>query len=191
MDENVYQELENRVKGSVNSYKVFGFSHIVVIGSVADIMDSSLRTIIDGMFRRTKTHCKNEEESELYRQRLCKLYLTYFRKGLVNVDLLEPKLAKILTVQVESPNECLADRLAALRLKVAERTKRVKSLLALQSRLKTNTVFAEWTISKVEQPIYEAQKELANVECVSPDDFTFIKNNLNRLRNSINYLDLN
>lgn len=191
MDENKYQEFANRLKGSVNSYKVFGFSHIVVIGSIADILDSSLRTIIDGMYRRTKIHCKTEEESELYRQRLCKLYLTYFKKGLANVDRLEPKLAKILTVQVESPNESLADRLAALRIKVAERTKRVQSLLALQNRMKTDTVFTEWIISKVEHPIYEAQKELANVECVSPNDFASGKNNLDRLKNAINYLDLN
>lgn len=192
MDENDgYQEFANRLKESVNCYKVFGFSHIVVIGSIADILDSSLRTILDGMYRRTKTHCKTEEESEVYRQRLCKLYLTYLRKGLANVDRLEPKLAKILTVQVESPNESLTDRLASLRMMVAERTKRAQSLVALQSRMKTEAVFAEWVISKVEQPIYEAQKELAEVECLSPADFASSKNNLNRLRDSINYLDLN
>lgn len=191
MDENESQEFANRLKGSVNSYKVFGFSHIVVISSITDIMDSSLRSIIDGMYRRTKAHCKTEEESELYRQCLCKLYLAYFRKGLVNVDRLEPKLADILTVQVESPNESLTDRLAALRLKVAERTKRVQSLLALQSRMKTDTVFTEWIISKVEQPLRESKNKLANKEHFSLDDFEKGKNNLNRLRDSINYLDLN
>lgn len=191
MEDNLCEELENRLKESVNTYKVFGFSHIIIIGSITDIMDSSFRSIIDGMYRRTKSHCKTDEEVEIYRQRLCKLYLSYVRKGLASIDCLEPKLANILTVKVEKPVEDTSVRLAKLRTMIAERTKRVQSLLALQSRLKTDTVLAEWVISKVEPTLFETEKDLGNAKCVSPNDFLSIFNSLNRIKNSFNSLELN
>lgn len=191
MEDNIYEELQIRLKESVNTYKVFGFSHIIIIGSVTDIMDSSLRSIIDGMYRRTKSHCKTDEEVEIYRQRLCKLYLSYFKKGLAKVDCLEPKLANILSVTIEKPIKNINDRIVDLRTMVAERTKRVQSLLALQSRLKTDTVLAEWVISKVEPILFETEKNLGNTKCVSPNDFLSIFNCLNRIKNSFNSLELN
>lgn len=187
----VCQELTKRLKESEKSYKVFDFSHVIITGSVVDIMDTFLRSVIDSMFRRTKLHCKTEQETEMYRQRLCKLYLAYVNKGLAIVDCLEPKLAKILIVKEEAHSENLNDRLATLRIKVAERTKRLQSLLALQSRLKTDTVLAEWVISKAEPVVYEAEKNLSNMECVSPKDVLSILNSLNRMKNSFDSLEIN
>lgn len=183
-------ELAKRLKESENTYKLFGFSHIIVIGSITDIMDSSFRSIIDGMYRRTKSHCKSDQEAELYQQQLCKLYLTCLKKGLTHVDLLEPKLAKILAVKLDSPVDSLADKLAALRQKVAERTRRVQSLLAMQNRLKTDIVMAEWVISKVEPNLYEAEKEIANIECVSPNNFDSVVNSLNHVKTIFSSLKL-
>lgn len=184
-------ELMKRLKESENTYKLFGFSHIIIIGSIADIVDSSFRSIIDGMYRRTKSHCKTDEESELYKQRLCELYLRYLRKGLVHVDRLEPRLASILAVKVERPAESPSNRLAALRKKVTERTRRVQSLLAMQSRLKTDIVMAEWVNSKVEPIVNKAEKEIGNIESVSPNDFAFMVNRLNRVKNVFSLLELN
>lgn len=184
-------ELVKRLKESKNAYKLFGFSHIIIIGSIADIMDSSFRSIIDSMYRRTKSHCKTNEESVLYKQRLCELYLRYLRKGLVHVDRLEPRLANILAVKVERPAESPSNRLAALRKKVAERTRRIQSLLSMQSRLKTDIVMAEWVNSKVEPIVYEAEKEIDNIESVSPNDFVSMVNSLNRVKNVSNLLELN
>lgn len=187
----VCQELTKRLKESEKSYKVFGFSHIIITGSVVDLMDTSFRTIIDGMFRRTKTHCITEQETEMYRKQLCKLYLAYVKKGLNIVDCLEPKLAKILTVNEEAPSGSLNARLTTLRTKVAERTKRLQSLLALQNRLRTDTVLAEWVISKAEPIVYEAEKNLSNIKCVSPKDVLSILNSLNRMKNSLDSLEMN
>lgn len=188
---NVCNELVKRLKESEKSYKVFGFSHIIIIGSIADLMDTSFRTTIDGMFRRTKSHCKTDEETELYRQNLCKLYLTYLQRGLCNIDCLEPKLSTILTVKEECSIETVQNRLIKLRTKVAERTKRFQSLIALQNRLKTNTVLAEWIFSKVEPTVCEAEKNLANIQIESHDDIVSILSNLNRLKNSFQSLELN
>lgn len=190
-EDDVCQELTKRLKESEKSYKVFSFSHVIITSSVVDIMDTSLRTIMDGMFRRTKSHCKTEQEIEMYRQRLCKLYLAYIKKGLAIVDCLEPKLAKILIVKEEAPSESLNDRLNTLRMKVAERTKRLQSLLALQSRLKTDTVLAEWVISKAEPIVHEAKQNLDNMECVSSKDVSSILNSLNRMKNSFDSLEIN
>lgn len=190
MDVNVYSELSKRLNESEKSHKVFGFSHIIVIDSITNIMDTSFRTVIDGMFRRTKLHCKTDEEAELYRQNLCKLYLSYIQRGLTNIDSLEPKLSKILTVEEKNYIEN-KDRLSSMRTKVAEQTKRVQSLLALQSRLKSNTVLAEWIISKVEPTVYEAEKDLANIQSESQDDIESILNNLNHIKNSFQSFKLN
>uniref|UniRef100_A0A2S2NTS5 Uncharacterized protein n=1 Tax=Schizaphis graminum TaxID=13262 RepID=A0A2S2NTS5_SCHGA len=190
-DDNICESFAKRLKESENTYKVFGFSHIIIIGSITDIMDTSIRGIIDGMYRKTKSHCKTDEEVEMYRQRLCKLYLTYLEKGLVNIERLEPKLSDILTVNVENPVGNSSDRLNELRTKVAERTKRLQSLLALQSRLKTDTVLAEWVISKVGPSVHEAEKDLSNMKCVSPNDVESILNSLNRMKNSFHSLELN
>lgn len=189
--EDVCQELTKRLKESEKSFKVFGFSHVIITGSIVDIMDTSFRTIIDGMFRRTKSHCKTEQETEIYRQRLCKLYLAYVNKGLPIVDCLEPKLAKILTVKEEISSESLNDRLASLKTKIAKRTNRLQSLMALQSRLKTDTVLAEWVISKAEPIVYEAEKNLGDMEYVSPKDVLSILNTLNRMKNSFDSLEIN
>jgi len=188
--DNVCEHFAKRLKESENTYKVFGFSHIIIIGSIADIMDTSIRAIIDGMYRKTKLHCKTDEEIEAYRRRLCTLYLTYLKKGLANIEHLEPKLADILTVDVENPVEKSNDRLNELKIKVSERTKRLQSLLALQSRLKTDTVMAEWVISKVGPSVHEAEKDLSNIKCVSPNEVESILNSLNRMKNSFHSLEL-
>jgi len=113
------------------------------------------------------------------------------RKGLVHVDRLEPRLASILAVKVERPAESPSNRLAALRKKVTERTRRVQSLLAMQSRLKTDIVMAEWVNSKVEPIVNKAEKEIGNIESVSPNDFAFMVNRLNRVKNVFSLLELN
>jgi len=190
-DDNVCDEFAKRLKESENTYKVFGFSHVIIVGSIADIMDSSIRAIIDGMYRKTKLHCKTDEEVEVYRQRLCKLYLTYVKKGLDNVDRLEPKLAETLIVNVEKPVEEFRDRLDELRTKVAQRTKRLQSLVALQSRLKTDTVLAEWVISKVGPAVHEAEKDLSDVKCIAPDVIHSILLGLNRMKDSLHSFELN
>jgi len=190
-EENVCEEFVKRLQESENTYKVFGFSHVIIIGSIADIMDSSIRAIIDGMYRKTKLHCKTDEEVEVYRQRLCKLYLTYLKNGLYNVDRLEPKLANILFVNVEKPVEKLNDRLEDLRTKVSQRTKRLQSLLALQSRLKTDTVLAEWVISKVGPAVHEAEKDLSSVKCIAPNVIHSILLSLNRMKDSLHSFELN
>jgi len=190
-DDNICESFAKRLQESENTYKVFGFSHIIIIGSIADIMDTSIRAIIDGMYRKTKLHCKTDEEVEVYRKRLCKLYLTYLEKGLVNIERLEPKLSDILSVNVENPVGNSSDKLNELKTKVAERTKRLQSLLALQSRLKTDTVLAEWVISKVGPSVHEAEKDLSNMKCVSPNDVESILNSLNRMKNSFHSLELN
>jgi len=190
-EDNVCEELAKRLKQSENTYKAFGFSHVIIIGSIADIMDTSIRGIIDSMYRKTKLHCKTDEEVEVYRQRLCKLYLIYLKKSLANIDCLEPKLADILTVNVENPIEKFSDRLAELRTRVAQRTKRLQSLLALQNRLKTDTVLAEWVISKVGPAVHEAEKDLSNMEYVSSNDVASILNSLNRMKTSFHSLELN
>lgn len=178
-------EFAKRLQESENTYKVFGFSHVIIIGSIADIMDTSIRAILDGMFRKTKLHCKTDEEVEVYRQRLCKLYLTYLKKGLENIDRLEPKLADTLIVNVEKPVEKFSDRLNELRSKVAQRTKRLQSLRALQSRLKTDTVLAEWVISKVGPAVHEAEKDLSSVKCVTPNVINSVLLSLNRVKDSL------
>lgn len=190
MEIDVQDELAKRLKESEKSYKVFGFTHIIVIGYIADLMDSSFRTNIDAMFRRTKSHCKTDEEVDLYRQNLCKLYLTYLQRGLVNIDSLEPKLATILTVKEESPIETVQKRLIKLRTKVADRMKRFQSLLALQVRLKNNTILAKWTMSKVEPIVKEAENDLANIQIEPHDDIVSILNNLNSLKSSLQSLEL-
>jgi len=128
---------------------------------------------------------------ELYRQRLGKLYLTYVKRGLANVERLEPKLSKILTVKVENTNENLNDILAELKKKVAERTKRFHSLLALQHRLKINIILAEWVISKVEPIVHNAEKDLANLENISSNSVTSILSSLNRINNCFHSLEFN
>lgn len=182
-------DLAERLKEAENAYKLFGFSHFIITGSIADIMDSSFRLIIDGMYRRTKSHCKSNEESQLYKQSLCKLYLTCLQKGLAHVDRLEPKLAKVLAVNVERP--AVSNRLALLRKTVAEKTKRVQSLLMIQSHLKTDVIMAEWVNSKVEPIVYEAEKEISNIECVSTNDFASMVNSLNRVKNAYNLFEQN
>lgn len=184
-EDNVCVEFAKRLQESENTYKVFGFSHVIIIGSIADIMDTSIRAILDGMFRKTKLHCKTDEEVEVYRQRLCKLYLTYLKKGLENIDRLEPKLADTLIVNVEKPVEKFSDRLNELRSKVAQRTKRLQSLRALQSRLKTDTVLAEWVISKVGPAVHEAEKDLSSVKCVTPNVINSVLLSLNRVKDSL------
>ncbi|KAL5242354.1 hypothetical protein ACI65C_009764 [Semiaphis heraclei] len=190
-EENVCEEFAKRLQESENTYKVFGFSHVIIIGSIADIMDSSIRAIIDGMYRKTKLHCKTDVEIEVYRQRLCKLYLTYLKNGLDSVDRLEPKLADILIVNVEKPIEKFNDRLDELRTKVAQRTKRLQSLLALQSRLKTDTVLAEWVISKVGPAVHEAEKDLSNVKCIDPNVIHSKLLRLNHMKDSLHSFELN
>lgn len=182
------KELVRRLKESENSYKLFGFSHVIIIGSITNVMDSTLRLIMDGMYRRTKSHCKTDLERDHYQQQLCKLYLTYLKNGLAHIDLLEPKLARILSVKTENPNKNTSEKLADLRAKVAERTKRVQSLTALQSRLKTDFVMAEWVISKVEPILNKAENDLAAIECISSDDVSSILNNLNRAKSMFNSL---
>lgn len=184
------KELMKRLKESENTYKLFGFSHFIIIHSIADIMDSTLRITIDKMYLKTKLHCKTDEEVEFYRQQLCKLYLAYMEKGLANIENLEPKLFKILSVKVENPIENLNERLAVLRTKVVQRMKRVQSLLALQSRMKTDIVLAEWVISKVEPSVHDAENDFANLECVSPNNITILSS-LNRMKNCFHSLELN
>lgn len=183
------KELMKRLKESENTYKLFGFSHFIIIHSIADIMDSILRTTINNMYVKTKLHCKTDEEAEFYRHQLCKLYLVYMEKGLANVESLEPKLFKILNVKVENTIENLNERLAVLRTKVAQRTKRVQSLLALQNRMKTDTVLAEWVISKVEPSVHDAENDLVNLECVSPNNVSILSS-LNRMKNCFHSLEL-
>jgi len=190
-DKKSSKELTKRLEESENTYKLYGFSHIIIIRSVVDIMDTSFRKIIDGMYRRTKSHCKTDEEVELYRQRLCKLYLTFVKRGLANVERLEPKLSTILTVEVENSTVNLNDRLIELKNKIAERTKRVQSLLALQHRLKTNTILAEWVISKVEPIVYKAETDFTNLENVSPNSVQSILNSLNRINRCLQCLEFN
>lgn len=191
VDNSVCEELFQRLKKSENTYKLFGFSHVIIIGSIADIMDTSIRVIIDGMYRKTKLHCKSDEELEVYRQRLCKLYLTYLAKGLMNVDHLEPKLADILVVNVENPSEKFTNKLDELRLKVAQRTRRLQGLLALQNRLKTDSVLAEWVISKVGPSVHDAEKNISDIEWISPLSVDSILHSMNYLKNSLNSLKIN
>lgn len=186
------EQLEKRLRESENTYKVFGFTHIILIGSIADIMDSSMRKILDGMYRKTKIHCKTEKEAELYRQQLCKLYLNQTKRSLAYIDYLEPKLSKVLTVKIEQPVENVHERLVKLRAKVAERTKRVQSLLVMQNLLKTDTVMAEWVVSKVEHFVHEAEKDLGSIKetnkVILPNDFA---DSLNYINDSINSLKYN
>lgn len=184
------EELTKRLAESENTYKLYGFSHIIIIRSVVDIMDTSFRQIIDGMYRRTKSHCKTDSEVELYRKGLCKLYLTYVKRGLANVERLEPKLSKILTVKVESSTENLSDRLIELREKVAKQTIRFQSLLALQNHLKTNTILAEWVISKTEPIVHEAEKDLVNLKNISLNGVSIL-NRLNHINNCLRSLEFN
>lgn len=184
-DGNSFKELTKRLKESENTYKLFGFSHFIITRSIADIMDSTLRITIDNMYRKTKHHCKTNEESELYRQQLCKLYLMYMKKGLVNVEILEPKLFNILIVSVDKPVKNLDE----LRAKIAQRMKRVQSLLSLQSLMKTDTVLAEWVISKVEPSVHEAENDLANLGSVSPNNVSILSS-LNRMKNCFHSLEL-
>jgi len=189
-DEKACKELTERLEESENTYKLYGFSHIIIIRSVVDIMDTSFRQIIDGMYRRTKSHCKTDREVELYRQGLCKLYLTYLKRGLANVECLEPKLSKILTVKVENSSENLNDRLAELREKVAEKTIRFQSLLALQNHLKTNMILAEWVISKAEPIVHNVEKDLANLKNISLTGVSVLSK-LNHINNCLRSLEFN
>jgi len=189
-DDNSFKELTKRLKESENTYKLFQFSHFIIIRSIADIMDSTLRITIDNMYRKTKLHCKTDEEAELYRQQLCKLYLMYMKKGLINIENVEPKLFNILIVNVDKPVENLNKRLDELRAKIAQRMKRVQSLLSLQSRMKTDTVLAEWVISKVEPSVHEAENDLANLGSVSPNNVSILSS-LNRMKNCFHSLELN
>lgn len=188
--DNVCDEFAKLLEKSNNTYKVFGFSHVIIINSIADIMDTAIRTIIDGMYRKTKLHCKNDAESKVYRERLGKLYLTYLERGLTNIDCLEPKLADILTVNIENSVPKCSRRLSELRTKVAQRSKRLQSLFALQSRMKTDTVLAEWVISKVGPAIHEAKKDLSNLEYVSSNDIVSIPTSLKHIENSVCSLEL-
>ncbi|VVC24456.1 Hypothetical protein CINCED_3A024587 [Cinara cedri] len=183
------QQLEKRLRESENTYKVFGFTHIILIGSIADIVNSSMRKTFECMYRKTKKYCKTENEVELYRQQLCKLYLNHMQRGLGYIDRLEPKLSKVLTVKMKHPVENIQERLLKLRAKVAERTKRVQSLLMLQNLLKTDTIMAEWIVSKVEHSVHEAEIDLSRIK----DDNKVIPTNgfvdsLNSINNSINSL---
>lgn len=183
-DDDVCGALTKRLEQCKNTYKVFNFSHIIVTGCAVDIMDSSFRLIIDGMYRRTKSHCKTVEESDAYRQRLCKLYLTYLERGLARVDRLESTLADVLAVDHPHVAGDASGRLAELRAKVTERTKRLHSLLALRQRLKTDTVVSDWVISKVEPTVYKAESDQATMKKVSTDDVQTIWNNLKRVKES-------
>lgn len=185
------QQLEKRLRETENTYKVFGFTHIILIGSIADIVDTTMRKTFDGMYRKTKIHCKSENETEHYRQQLCKLYLNHAKRGLAYIDNLEPKLSKIMTVKMEHPVESVQERLVALRAKVAERTKRAQSLLVLQNILKTDTIMVEWVVSKVEHFIHESEEDLGSIKqnkVISPNDFV---DSLNHLKDSINSLKCN
>lgn len=185
----VCEALAERLERCEDMHKVFDFSHVIVTGCVVDIMDSSFRSIIDGMYRRTKSHCKTDEESEAYRQRLCKLYLTYLERGLARMDRLEPTLADILTVE-RSTDSDVGDRLAELRAKVDERRKRVQGLLALRQRLKTDTVLAAWVISKVEPIVDKADSDLATMKNVSPNYVQTVFNNFKDIEQLILLLNL-
>jgi len=144
------------------------------------------------MYRRTKSHCKTDEEAELYRQQLCKLYLIYLRKGIACVDRLEPVLSNILRVKKDnSINISTNDRLGELRKKVAERTIRIQSLLMMQNRLKTENKMADMVIFKSEPIVYKAEKELTNIKCVSSNDILSDIKRLNRVRNTVQSLVLN
>lgn len=190
MEDKECYELKKRLEEAENCYKVFGFSHIIIIGSLADIMDVTFRKNVDVMFRKTKTHCKTKEETELYRQQLCRLYLTYAERALTVSSCLEPKLAQILKVEVDKPNENLDDKILALKKKKNELTKRIQSLLTLQSRMKTEMVYAEWIISKVEPSIYAAEKDIASMEYVSSNNVESILTSLSRMRNAFHSLEI-
>lgn len=183
------KELVKRLKDAEDSYKVYGFSHVIVTASLVDIMDTSYRKGIDGMYRKTKVHSQNPEEAEKYRQLLCKLYLLYIERSLKVISFAEPKLSSVLKVEVETPTQNTNEKLMKLRALVSEKTKRIQSLTVLHNLLKTDTVLAEWVVFKVEPIVREAEKDLPVIENISQNTVMTTLNSLHRIKNAFQSLE--
>lgn len=186
------KDLTRRLEEAENCFKVYGFSHVIIMRSVVDLVDVSLRKNIDCMFRKTKSYCKNDIELELYRQQLCKLYLKYTESCVAVSDRLEPELSRILRVEVErTPGKAeIHARVCQLRTRVAEMTTRIQSLLALQNRMNTEAVMAEWVFSKVEPIVFQAELDLANMKYVSSDKILSVLSSVSRMKNAFHALEI-